>query len=78
MKKRILVIAIALLISSCSTVATITNHQGRVSTYRGPKDVDMSVKRGDVEIKYSGKSEGWFSRMMQYLLVTTPTIAIAK
>ena len=62
-----------LLLSACSTLnttSTITDSEGRVHTYKGPKDVEMSVKAGkDVEIKYSGKAPSFWSEMLKYIIL---------
>ena len=62
-----------LLLSGCSTLnttSTITDAEGRVHTYNGPKDVEMSVKAGkDVEISYSGKAPSFWSEMLKYLIL---------
>ena len=67
------ILLLLLLLSGCSTMnttSTITDAEGRVHTYNGPKDVEMSVKAGkDVEIRYSGKAPSFWSEMLKYFIL---------
>ena len=74
MKKIIVSLFItAFLFSGCASITTIKAKikapDRKEYVYQGPKDVDMSIKKGDVEVKYSGKKEGFWSSMLKYLLM---------
>ena len=64
----------------CAIKAQITdpNNKDKVYLYHGPKDVEMSVKTTDVDIKYSGKTKSWLSEMLQYFLLKAPDIQVIK
>ncbi|KKL80638.1 hypothetical protein LCGC14_2002750 [marine sediment metagenome] len=68
----------AFLIGGCAVTTKITDPNDQVYTYHGPKDVDYSVKKGDMEIKYSGKTEGFWSGMLRFLLLKAPDINVVK
>ncbi len=68
------VLLLFLLLSGCATgniVATITSTGDKVvHTYEGPKDVEMSVKKGkDSEVRYSGKSPSLLDDVLRFLLI---------
>jgi len=62
----------------CTTVATITDPQGNVYTYKGPKDVDMRVKKGDTEVDYKGKTPPWWHGWLPVLIGKTPDVTVVK
>lgn len=51
---------------------------GQVITFEGPKDVEMSFKKGDIDAKYSGKSEGFWAGVFKFLLMKAPEITVIK
>ena len=65
-------------VMGCSIKATITDPQDNVYTYKGPKDVDLAVKKGDMEVKYSGKTAPWYESMLPFLFKAIPDTAVIK
>lgn len=78
MKKLFIISLTILLLSGCGTVAEITDPLGKVYTYKGPKDVDMSIKQGDIEIKYSGKTSPWWHSMLPFIFKSVPDVTVVK
>ena len=62
----------------CSIKARIIDPDKQVYLYHGPKDANMTVKKGDMEITYAGKGEGWWAGMLKYLLLKAPDIQVIK
>ena len=48
----------------CATVATLTSPTKQTWTYKGPKKVTMSWKKGDEEVKYSGLGQPWWKGLL--------------
>ena len=60
---------IVLLLSGCTTLvnkATITKTKTGV-VFTADQPCEMSIKEGDIEYLYNGKSESWISRIVSIL-----------
>ena len=71
-----LILLIFLSLMACSTTATIEDPQGLIYTYRGPKDVDFTIKSNGMEVIYSGKNPPWYHSMMPFLFQAVPDVVV--
>ena len=83
MKKRLIILAIVLSLSSCGwggIKATIRfDPKNQMAVYEGPKDVDFSFKgKGGLDAKYSGKTAPWWHGMLPFLFKAVPDVEIVK
>ncbi len=72
------IIVIAIFSQGCAIKARIIDPNEKVYLYHGPKDVDYMVKKGDLEIKFSGKNESFWAGILKFLLLKAPDVNVIK